>query len=263
MLRNHNFRRVWLLGLIFLLAGCSLPTADKPASGPTPDTATIAPTQAPQVQITATQAEVSAPTASPEVITVTTQPTVTVDANQVLEGETTVTSINMRSGPSTVHDVVGTYNIGTVVTVLGQTPDHIWYYVQPRDNQFGWMYAQYLKLYADNLPIPDIIPTGTTLFHGKVINTSDQSGVSKIDLAIVQGTGDTALRAEAFTTDTGEFDAYLPNTVKGTWRVVIVGVDCKSNIMNDACKYTGSFSPDLGISFTLPDIPDLTFSYTP
>ena len=260
MLRNPIFRRVWLLGIFILLAGCSLPAAEQPASTATPEVATATSTKAVQAQITATS-EISA---TPEVATVTSQPTIpTTDENTVLEGETTVTSINMRSGPSTAHGVVGTYNIGTVVTVLGQTPDHIWYYVQPRDNQFGWMYAQYLKLYDNADAIPENVPNDTTIFHGKVINAEDQSGVSKINLAIVQGTGDEILRAEAFTTDTGEFDAYLPNTISGTWRIVIVGVDCQSNIMNEACKYTGTFSPDLGFSFTLPDIPDLTFTYTP
>jgi hypothetical protein len=264
MLRNEMIRRVWLLGLVILLAGCSLPGVDQqPTSIATEGAATTAPVAATQVSRTATPAFVLSPTWTPTIVTITPQTVEAGDSSTVLEGETTVTSINLRSGPSTIHDVVGTYNIGTVVTVLAQTPDHIWYYVQPRDNQFGWMYAEYLKLYSEDESIPETVPTQTTLFKGKVVNASDQSGVSKVNLAIVQGTGDQILRAEAFTTETGEFEAYLPKTISGAWRVLVVGVDCKSNIMDNACIYTGSFAPDLGFSFTLPDIPDLTFTYTP
>ncbi len=263
-MQMNKFWWGYLTMVLVLLAGCNTPSVPIPATQPPVQAAQpVESTTAPLVMKPTALENTVDPSGEPTVATVTVEPQVTEDAAPVLEGETTVISINMRSGPSTVHAVAGTYNIGTVVTILGQTPDRSWYYVQPRDNKFGWMYADYLKLYDEEEPIVEIVPSPATRFGGKVINTSDQSGVNGIDIAIVQGTGEEVLRAETVSTATGEFEVYLPNTISGAWRVVIVGVDCESNIMSDACTYTGTFSPDLGITFTLPEIPALQFKYTP
>lgn len=263
-MKIDKFRWGYLMMVLVLLAGCNTPSAPIPATqAPTLAAPTVESTTAPLVMKPTTPEITVDPSGEPTVATVTVEPPVTGDLATVLEGETTVTSINMRSGPSTVHPVAGTYNIGTIVIILGQTPDQSWYYVQPRDNKFGWMYAEYLKLYDEEEPIAQIVPSPATRFGGKVVNTSDQSGVDGVDIAIVQGTGEEILRAETLSTGTGEFEVYLPNTISGAWRVVIVGVDCESNIMSDGCTYTGTFSPDLGITFTLPDIPALQFNYTP
>lgn len=251
--------------IIMLLAGCNAPTAQPSPTAIPATEAAPAETDTPAlVMATATVEEAAAQPAEAVVATIT--PTVTdipSTAASVMEGETTVTSINMRSGPTTVHEVVGTYNIGTLVTILGQTPDGDWLYVQPRDNNFGWMYADYVKSYVDVTGIPVMVPTGSVVFHGKVTNTADNSGVSRVNLAVLQGTGDEVLRADVFTQDNGEFDIYLPGDSSGIWRVVIVGTSCDSNIMSDACTYTGAYTPDLGITFTLPEIPPLEFTYTP
>ncbi len=264
MMLKNIFRLGYLLLVLVLLAGCNTPSIPDPATQvPTQAAPTVESTTAALVMNTATIEITTDPSGEPAVATITVEPQAAGDTASVLEGETTVLSINMRSGPSTVHQVAGTYNIGTVVTVLGQTPDHSWYYVQPRDNKFGWMYAEFLKLYTDDKPIPEIVPSPATRFNGKVINTSDQSGVDGVDIAIVQGTGEEVLRAETLSTENGEFEVYLPTTISGSWRVVIVGINCTSKIMSDACTYTGTFSPDLGITFTMPDIPVLQFNYTP
>jgi hypothetical protein len=264
MMLKNKFRWGYLTMVLVLLAGCNTPSIPIPATqAPTQAAATVEATTAPLVMNTATSEITVDPSGEPMVATVTAEPQVISDSATVLEGETSVLSINMRSGPSTVHPVTGTYNIGTVVTILGQTPDHSWYYVQPRDNKFGWMYAKFLILYSKEESIPEIVPSPATRFSGKVINTADQSGVDGVDIAIVQGTGAEILRAETLSTETGEFEVYLPTNISGAWRVVIVGIDCKSKIMGDTCTYTGTFSPDLGITFTLPDIPALQFNYTP
>jgi hypothetical protein len=253
-----------MTGFWVLIAGCSLPGAANPEiSTSTPAAPIVETTAAPLIMSTETVAVTVVPVDESTPAAQTAESQETEDPAAPLEGETTVLSINMRSGPSTIHEVAGTYNIGTVVTIVGRTPDNSWYYVQPRDNKFGWMYASYLRLYSDQASIAEIIPSPAIVFRGQVINTLDQSGVDGVDIAIVQGTDEEILRAETFSIEDGSFEVFLPATISGVWRVVIVGVNCESKIMSEACTYTGSFKPDLGITFTLPDIPELIFTYTP
>jgi hypothetical protein len=265
MLQRKKMQWISLILITILLAGCNVPSAAPAATAiPTTEEAPVEDTAAPAlVMATETVEEATALPGEGAVATITPTESVTPNTNPVMEGETTVTSINMRSGPTTVHGVVGTYNIGTLVTILGQTPDGDWLYVQPRDNKFGWMYADFVKLYVDLASVPVMIPTNTMVFHGKITNTSDNTGVDGVTLAVVQGTGDEVLRADVTTMANGEFDIYMPNDSTGIWRVVIVGTNCDSNIMSDACTYTGAYAPDLGFTFTLPDIPALEFTYTP
>ncbi|MBI9049787.1 MAG: SH3 domain-containing protein [Anaerolineaceae bacterium] len=261
-----QIRKSYWLNIIFitiLLAGCNVPSAEQAPAAPTQEVAPAETATPALVMYTATVMEETQQPEVAEVATITPTASIAPQTDSILEGETTVTSINMRSGPTTIHDVVGTYNIGTLVTILGQTPDGDWLYVQPRDNNFGWMYADFVNPYIEPDVIPVMVPTGSTIFHGKVTNTADNSGVSRVGIAIVQGSGEEVLRSEVYTMANGEFDAYLPNTAIGLWRVVVVGVQCESNIMIDNCTYTGTFSPDLGYSFTIPDIPAMEFSYTP
>ena len=264
MLQRKKTQWISLCLITILLAGCNVPSAAPAATAipATEEAPTVMETSA-LVMATETVEEATAQPEEAAVATITPTDTETPDTNSVMEGETTVTSINMRSGPTTVHGVVGTYNIGTLVTILGQTPDGDWLYVQPRDNSFGWMYADFVKSYVDLVNIPVMVPTNTRVFHGKVTNTADNSGVNGVTLAVLQGTGDEVLRADVTTRENGEFDIYMPDDSAGIWRVVIVGTSCDSNIMTDACTYTGAYTPDLGFTFTLPDIPALDFTYTP
>ena len=263
MLQIKKTQWISIILITSLLAGCNVPSA-QPAPTAIPATE-VAPAESstPALVMTTATEEVASQPEEVAVVTITPTETQPPNTDSVMEGETTVTSINMRSGPTTVHDVVGTYNIGTLVTILGQTPDGDWFYVQPRDNNFGWMYADFVKSYVDIVNVPVMVPTDSIVFHGKVTNAADNTGVSNVNLAVLQGTDEEVTRADVYTMENGEFDIYLPDDSIGIWRVVIVGTACDSNIMTDACTYTGAYSPDLGITFTLPDIPPLEFTYTP
>lgn len=264
MLHIKKMRWIDIILITVLLAGCNVPSAQPaPTANPASEAAPAESSTPALVMATVASEETVAQPGEVAVATITPTETQPPNTDAIMEGETLVTSINMRSGPTTVHDVVGTYNIGTIVTILGQTPDGDWLYVQPRDNNFGWMYADFVKPYVDIASIPVMVPTGSIVFHGKVTNGSDNTGVSGVNLAVLQGTDDEVTRADVFTMENGEFDIYMPGDSVGIWRVVIVGTSCDSNIMSDACTYTGAYSPDLGITFTLPEIPPLEFIYTP
>ena len=70
-------------------------------------------------------------------------------------------------------------------------------------------------------------------------------------------------RTEAESNGEGFFYAYLPPESSGAWSVGVIGVNCKSRIMDSACSYKGSFEP---MSQQLPGIPPaapVTITYRP
>jgi cell wall-associated NlpC family hydrolase len=58
-------------------------------------------------------------------------------------GTINATYVRLRSGPSTSHSILGTYNTGTVMTVLGTQGD--WYHVRYNGTE-GYVYKPYLTL---------------------------------------------------------------------------------------------------------------------
>lgn len=65
----------------------------------------------------------------------------------VTSGQVIVTSpaLNVRSGPSTSHSVVGKLREGHVVKILGNAMG--WYYIQLPDGRYGWIMAKYTVPY--------------------------------------------------------------------------------------------------------------------
>jgi serine/threonine protein kinase len=74
---------------------------------------------------------------------------------------------------------------------------------------------------------------------GKVV---DSLGVpiEGINIAVTQS-GDDYFRIDTYSTDDGTFHASLPRDSSGTWAVQIVGINCKSRIMDSSCNLSGYF----------------------
>lgn len=76
-----------------------------------------------------------------------------------------VGTLNVRSGPGLNYDRVTQINEGTVLTVLGVSPDLSWYFVQTPAGS-GWVSGQFVSYFgagtpAAQLPVPQIPPTPT------------------------------------------------------------------------------------------------------
>jgi uncharacterized protein YgiM (DUF1202 family) len=65
--------------------------------------------------------------------------------------------LNIRSGPGAYYTVVGTVPGGTELTILGQSPDRVWYQVEG-DFGLGWANSQF-GIFRGNWSAMPIVPT--------------------------------------------------------------------------------------------------------
>lgn len=179
---------------------------------------------------------------------------------QGLEARVIVQSINLRQGPSTVYLVMANLPENTLVTLLGKAQGDEWLLVDTGKMQ-GWLAIAFLeisnRMILETLPI--INPENAYVITGKIMNENAKP-VEGVVVAVIQGTGNHAPRAESQTGQQGNFYAYLPPNSRGVWRVSIVGVSCQSWIMAENCAYPGEFWPRW-VDVHLPSLPYLNFVY--
>ena len=188
------------------------------------------------------------PTALPTAISTATQiPTATLLAP--VHGVISVVSMNLRSGPSTLHNIVGKYAEGSPVSVVGQAPGGEWLKVEMADNRFGWMAGIFLDLDGDTSGLPFLSVSGSIIFEGRVVDVAGEP-VDGISVAAFPTGTDGSERTGGSSGADGHFYLYLPEDAGSDWSAAVVGVDCKSRIMGTACSYTGHFEPE-SISLTL------------
>ena len=237
-----------ILGVFFAgLAACQLPGG---ISEPTLLPLFPAPTDTvplPTIPLPDTPTPTALPTATS---TVTLTPTATLLAP--VSGVISVASMNLRSGPSTLHNIVGKYTEGSPVAVVGQAPGGEWYKVEMADNRVGWMAGIFLNLDGDASGLPFLSVSGSTIFEGQVVDSAGEP-VDGISVAAFRTGSDGSERAEGSSGPNGHFFLYLPEGVGSDWSAAVVGVDCNSRIMDTACSYYGRFEPE---SFSLTLVPE-------
>jgi hypothetical protein len=249
---------VWLLGLLLILTSipaCQfnlnptplppLPTQEPvPTMTPAPPTATALPMPSATPQSSPTPL----PTASPTHFI-------------ALEGSIQVLSMNMRSGPGTLHPIITKYKEGTAVSIVARAPGDEWLKVETTDFRVGWMLAIFLEIEGDITHLPVQAVTDSYIIHGRVTDTNGQP-VDGINFAIFNvGSPNGQPRTEGATNDEGVFFAYLPSDSQGEWSVSLVGINCESSIMDADCNYEGQFTPSSRVISELPAIEPLTFVY--
>jgi hypothetical protein len=169
-----------------------------------------------------------------------------------------VLSLNVRQGPGTTFPIVASLPQGSAMTVLGKARGDEWVLVDTGSKQ-GWVAVMFIEL-ADpsaliSLPVKELL--SGYIIQGKIADASGNP-VSGIDFAVVD---DNDNRTDANSLADGSFYAYLPVDAPSHWRVSWVGINCKSNIMDANCKYTGTITPEY-IDVNLPSNPPLIFTYT-
>ena len=170
---------------------------------------------------------------------------------------TSVENVNLRVQPGMLFQVSRVLAQNTKLRLLGQSPGGEWLYVRNDESVSGWVNVNVVKIGYDGPPAPIVEPTGVILITGKVLD-SQGLPVSGIGFAITQG----SRRTDASTDETGQFYAYLPSTMSGTWQVGYVSVSCTSNTMDSGCNcindICGKANPE-SISIILPQKDVLNF----
>jgi uncharacterized protein YgiM (DUF1202 family) len=247
-----------LLYLLIVLtaAGCSLsaPTEIAPTSTKAPTVTSLPTFTPPPPTHTATVTVTLPPTAT---FTPTLKPFAPYDA------PVTVENVNMRSNPGYLFSVIKKVAKGTTFQVLGKAPGGEWISVQSQDKVKGWIFAQLLTLDKEMMvSAPIIQPSGVNLVKGRVV---DAQGIpiSGLQFTLTQGTGYGAPRNDAVTDNLGEFYAFMPSSVSGTWEITYTAISCTSNVMdaNCTCKpgMCGNITPP-SQAIKLPTSDILTFT---
>ena len=170
---------------------------------------------------------------------------------------TNVQNVNLRTNPGTLFTVSRVMPQNTRLRLLGQIPGGEWLKVRNDEGIEGWVNVNVVLMAYDGPPPPIVEPTDVYFVTGSVF-TEAGTPVSGIGFAIVQGDR----RTDASTDANGQFYAYLPRTLSGTWQVGYVSISCTSNTMDADCNCIGGIcgSPYPESEFVeLPQVDEIDF----
>jgi hypothetical protein len=121
----------------------------------------------------------------------------------------------------------------------------------------GWVNANVVLMAYDGSPPPIVEPTDVYIVSGYV-STEAGTPVTGVGFAIHQGNR----RTDASTDENGQFYAYLPRSLSGSWRVEQVSIACTSNTMDANCNcinnLCGAANPQ-SVFVELPQTSELIF----
>jgi hypothetical protein len=239
-----------LIGIstVFIAAGCgSKQTTEIPVTGNT---------SIPAVEMTDTPAA-NLPTDIPTPVIPTITPTI-----PVITADVSASMINLRSGPSMLHAILGQYPKNSTVVLLAAAPGYEWLKIQTQDGRIGWMSVKHLEI-KDDIHILPILPiTESMMVTGKVIDAANK-GIPYITVTISREGTDPTIHSEGVTDENGIFYIFSPAEYQGTWSAQVTDIDCKSPIMDPNCSYTGGFTPAGGFKTNLPQDTAIVFTYRP
>ncbi len=144
--------------------------------------------------------------------------------------------------------------------MIGTAPGREWVKVNVKDGKTGWMSVLHLTIKGDLSSLAVLPITESLVIQGKVVDASGK-GVQGIDIGTTRLGGAQRVRVDGKTDASGVFYAYAPPEYQGTWLAGVVGVDCKSPIVDTNCRYAGVFSPGEGIQVILPQTTEVLFTY--
>ena len=144
---------------------------------------------------------------------------------------TSVQNVNLRTNPGLLFKVSRVMPENTRLLLLGQAPGGEWLRVRNDDGIVGWVNINVVVMAYDGPPPPVVEPTDVYLVTGTV-TTELNIPVSGVGFAVIQNDR----RTDASTDGNGQFFAYLPRTLSGTWRVTYVSISCTSNTMDENCN---------------------------
>lgn len=247
--------------LIALLAGCA-----PQIQTPSPEDIQTALAQTLTAQPSATLSPTPEPTNTPR-LTPTTHQTATPTTSPPISGTVTTPFLNMRSGPSTIFEILNTYVEDTIVTAISRTADDQWVFVEiegegDEQTEEGWMAAIYLEFDGEisGLPLEDV--SDLQAISGR-IEDLDGNPIPGIIVAVILSNDDFDLRTDTVSNAEGDFEAYLPGDYEGlgTFDVQIVSWNCDSIVANADCQFSGYVQVIDRAFTTLPQEEAILFTY--
>lgn len=178
----------------------------------------------------------------------------------VLSAVVGAATLNMRTGPSILHEILNQYQKGDALTLIGTAPGKQWVKVLTKDNKTGWMLAAHLTITGSVESLPTLPISESLVAVGKVVDSSG-NGLPGIQVGLSRVGGATAVRVDGISMADGTVYVYAPVDYQGTWIASVIGVDCTSKLVDANCRYGGKFSPTTGITLKLPQDTEITFTY--
>lgn len=180
-----------------------------------------------------------------------------------IAGIVNVAFLNLRTGPSTLHTVLQSFEAGTPITALRRefTNDWVEVSVGEGDEELtGWMLIELLDLEGDvtHLELAQI-PEGL-IVRGRV-EDSESNPINDVSIALIYRIDEDELRSDISSNDNGEFVFYLPEELTGTIDIQIVGLDCDSVIVNTLCALEGYFNLERRVFIVPPQSEPIIFTY--
>lgn len=243
-----HIRFLLIAGLLMIAAGCN----PAPAAPP-PATAVSTPVTAPSPPPPTATSLPAAPEASPVPSPV---PLVT----QPLAATVNVDSLNLRSGPGTLFEVLATYPLGSLVTALGLAPGTDWIEIEDENGQTGWVFAELLTLDGELETLPVRETPESLIISGKVIDQNGQT-INGVQIQVTARLYDIAVEFVTRSTANGYFYTYFPPDTVGVWLVEIIGTDCDSRIVDGNCNVVEYFLYNGSAYVQLPAASPLVFVY--
>ena len=169
-------------------------------------------------------------------------------------------NLNLRGGPSLIHNIISQYQKGEIVTLIARAPGNEWVKILTKDKKTGWMSVIHLTLKQDINMLPVFEINESLVVKGKVVDATG-NGIPGIQVAVTRLGGADRVRVDGISLSDGTFYAYAPVEYQGTWLASVVGVDCTSPIVDANCRYAGVFQPTGGVNLTLPTSEDVVITY--
>ncbi len=236
---------ILILILCIFISNCTTSNPSTPLPQPT-DTQPPPTAEPPSIPATATPEAPPPPTNTPEPV--------------VLQAEVNAARLNMRTGPSILHDILNQYEQGDPVTLIGAAPGREWLKVVAKDGKTGWMLYAHIKLEGEVSLLP-ILPISESLTAvGKVVDASGK-GIPGVQIGLTRVGGAEVVRVEGISLQDGSIYIYAPVEYQGTWLANVLGVACDSPIVDNNCRFAGKFSPAEGIKLKLPQDTEILFTY--
>jgi hypothetical protein len=239
-----------------LLAGCGLIGGSPNTSGDNPSLSAI------QTAVVAALATPPAPaaTAAPDAPAVPLPADAPTQAYAPFDATVSAETLNLRGGPSLLHNIISQYRKGDVVHLLGRAPGDEWVKAVGADNRTGWMAVTHLTLPVDVTTLPLLEINESLVARGQVVDANG-NGIPGIQVALTRMGGADRVRIQGTSGQDGYFYAYAPVEYQGKWLAAVIGIGCTSPIVDANCRYGGVFYPLAGIDLVLPVFTDLIITY--
>jgi len=173
------------------------------------------------------------------------------------------TLLNLRTGPSTMHQIIRSYYEGEELVAKGKIPNGKWVLVEIGENhETGWMAADYIQWAQnpDKLPI-ESWPERLTL-RGNAVDSLGEPIENLVVAAIWREDLADREQTEATTDENGEFIIYIPKEmIDQIVSVEAIGPNCGSRLMNDDCSQIEYFEIIDQFYITPPQEEPITFVY--